>query len=93
MEKRKRRSQGLSINVLIVAAIALIVLVVLAAMFTGRVKIFSEGLQSCRSQQGECESGISCPDNTALVTNAKCPESDDDKNNNRNLCCVSIPGS
>ncbi|MBU0459515.1 MAG: hypothetical protein KJ771_01795 [Nanoarchaeota archaeon] len=35
-----RRGQGLSLNVIIVAAIALIVLVVLVMVFTGRIGIF-----------------------------------------------------
>ena len=38
------KAQGLSINVIIVAAIALIVLVVLIAIFTGRLGLFSKGL-------------------------------------------------
>lgn len=39
-----RKSQSISINTLIVAAIALAVLVVLFVIFTGRFKIFSEGV-------------------------------------------------
>ena len=39
-----RKSQGLSINTIIIAAIALIVLVVLVAIFTGRLGLFSKGL-------------------------------------------------
>jgi len=41
-----KKSQGLSVNVIIIAAIALIVLVVLIAVFTGRFGIFSKGLDS-----------------------------------------------
>ena len=37
-----KKAQGLSINVIIVAAIALIVLVVLVAIFTGRLGIFTQ---------------------------------------------------
>ena len=39
-----RKAQGLSINVIIVAAIALVVLVVLIAIFTGRMSIFGSEL-------------------------------------------------
>jgi len=38
------KSQGISINVIIIAAIALIILVVLIAVFTGRFGLFSKGL-------------------------------------------------
>ncbi len=40
----KRRGQGLSITTIIVAAIALIVLVILIAIFTGRIAIFNRGI-------------------------------------------------
>jgi hypothetical protein len=39
-----RRGQGLSLNVIIVAALALIVLVVLIAVFTGRLGLFQKQL-------------------------------------------------
>ncbi|MDP3766222.1 MAG: hypothetical protein Q8R04_06950 [Nanoarchaeota archaeon] len=46
-----RKSQSISINTIIIAAIALAVLVVLFVVFTGRFKIFSEGVK---------ESSLSC---------------------------------
>ena len=46
-----KKGQGLSLNVIIVAAIALIVLVVLVMIFTGRIGIFEKGL----SQEGKTE--------------------------------------
>jgi hypothetical protein len=39
-----KKGQGLSLNVIIVAALALIVLVVLVVVFTGRIAIFTEGV-------------------------------------------------
>jgi len=39
-----KKGQGISINVIIIAAIALIVLVVLIAVFTGRMTIFGGGM-------------------------------------------------
>ncbi|MBU0456620.1 MAG: hypothetical protein ABH824_03950 [Nanoarchaeota archaeon] len=39
-----KKGQGLSLNVIIVAALALIVLVVLIMVFTGRIGIFQSGL-------------------------------------------------
>ena len=40
-----KKAQSISINTIIVAAIALAVLVVLFMIFTGRFKIFSEGVK------------------------------------------------
>ena len=43
---RNLKSQGLSLNVIIVAAIVLIVLIVLWAIFTGRIAGFAKGLET-----------------------------------------------
>ncbi|MBU1004271.1 MAG: hypothetical protein KJ561_00425 [Nanoarchaeota archaeon] len=40
----EKKGQGLPLNVIIIAAIVLIVLVVLWAIFTGRMGVFSKGL-------------------------------------------------
>ena len=55
----RRKAQGLSINVIIIAAIALIILVVLIAIFTGRIGGFSKGIDdatktTCDAQNGRC---------------------------------------
>ncbi len=58
-----KKGQGLSLNVIIVAALALIVLVVLIAVFTGRIGLFTEGvskeagaeLAKMKITYGECE--------------------------------------
>lgn len=47
---QNKRGQGISINTIIIAAIALIVLVVLIAIFTGRIGLFSRGVQ--QTEQG-----------------------------------------
>ena len=57
-----KKGQGLSLNVIIVAALALIVLVVLIMVFTGRIAIFEKGLSGegkaelikLRIQYGDC---------------------------------------
>lgn len=41
-----KKAQGISINTIIIAAIALIVLVVLVMVFTGRISIFGKGVDS-----------------------------------------------
>jgi hypothetical protein len=60
-----KKGQGLSLNVIIVAALALIVLVVLVAVFTGRIAIFQDSiggeakseLNALKSFYGRCHPG------------------------------------
>jgi hypothetical protein len=47
----KKKGDGLSINVIIVAAIALIVLVVLVAIFTGRMGNWGRGIDDATKGQ------------------------------------------
>ena len=76
----------MSINVIIVAALALIVLIVLAVIFTGRLKIFSEGLQSCASKQGDCKTKAECQQsNGAVITQTEC-----DNKTPPEVCCVQV---
>ncbi len=46
-----KRGQGLSLNVIIIAALALIVLVVLVVIFTGRIGVFERGV----GEEGDAE--------------------------------------
>lgn len=56
-----KKAQGISINTVIIAVIALAVLVVLFFIFTGRFKIFSEGVK---------EGSLSCDRGCKTVGNA-----------------------
>lgn len=50
----KKSGQGISLNTIIIAAIALLVLVVLALIFTGRLNIFARESTLCTNNAGEC---------------------------------------
>lgn len=50
-----KKAQSISINTIIIAAIALAVLVVLFVVFTGRFKIFSEGVSETSSCANSCK--------------------------------------
>lgn len=52
--KSNKKGMDMSVNVIIIAALALIVLVVLFAIFTGRLGGFSMAVQSCADKSGEC---------------------------------------
>lgn len=83
--KMKKKSQSISINTIVVASIALIVLVVMIAIFTGKIKIFSGGARNCATQGGECAQdcykldgtyinlpGTNCEDNKGSGASDKC---------------------
>jgi len=57
-----KKAQGISINVIIVAAVALLVLVVLSVIFLGRLGIFGSQVGQCENKGGQCldVSGSSC---------------------------------
>lgn len=49
------RRADISINVLIMAVVGLIVLVILVALFTGKIRIFGSNIEpSCKQQGGDC---------------------------------------
>ena len=51
-----KKGQSISINTIIIAAIALAVLVVLFAIFTGRLGLFSRGVQETTNCDQACKS-------------------------------------
>jgi len=51
-----KKGQSISINTIIIAAIALAVLVVLFAIFTGRLGLFSKGIQETTNCDQACKS-------------------------------------
>ena len=62
-----KKAQGLSLNVIIIAAIVLIVLIVLWSIFAGRMGVFSRELKKCK---GTCESASDC---LAVSPEGDCP--------------------
>ncbi|MBW3001723.1 hypothetical protein KY338_01015 [Candidatus Woesearchaeota archaeon] len=71
-----KKAQGLPITTIIIAALALVVLVILFAIFTGRISIFGRGITEC---PGRCEMPYSetgeqavTEGRIALDINAKC---------------------
>lgn len=53
-----KKAQGLSLNVIIIAALSIVVLVVLVAILTGRISLFSQGIadSDTTSKQAICMS-------------------------------------
>ncbi|MCM2325591.1 MAG: hypothetical protein NDI94_03955 [Candidatus Woesearchaeota archaeon] len=82
----------ISINVIVMAVIALLVMVVLIAIFGGRMKGFLTGARDCRTQGGECIEREECtPIENTIVPITSC----DDMNKDSDLdyvCCAPLIG-
>ena len=55
-----KRGESLSINVIITAAIALVVLIVLLVIFTSKIGQTVKGIESCTNAGGTCEEVEDC---------------------------------
>lgn len=55
-----KRGFEMTLNFIVMAAIALIVLIVLIAIFTGRVRLFNKNLDPCEGQGGSSASAKPC---------------------------------
>ena len=82
---KRRKSQGMPVNVIIIAVIALIVLFVLVALFTGKIRGLSQDLESCTTKQGRCDDKKECAANEATIS-AKC----DKKDGKDQICCITV---
>ncbi len=59
----KKKAQGISVNVIIIAAIALLLLVILSVIFIGNLGQFGAGVAECENKGGKCaDPGVDCGD-------------------------------
>lgn len=80
------KGQGMSINVIIIAALALLVLVVLAVIFLGRSQVFVSEAGDCVNKGGSCFSGA-CPSDTTEFRAWSCAKTAEGASQR---CCVPI---
>ncbi|MBW3012529.1 hypothetical protein KY311_05050 [Candidatus Woesearchaeota archaeon] len=83
-----KKAQGLSVSTIVIAALAVLVLVVLAVIFAGRIGVFTKEVTvSCAAQGGICKATCDqttevqvfrTPDNAEIT----CP------NENAAKCCM-----
>lgn len=76
-----KKGQGISLNTLIIAALCLLVLIVLALIFTGRIRVFGTESRKCINLGGSCEE--KCDPNEATVRDSDCAYE----------CCIDIYSS
>ena len=70
------------INVIIIAVIALILLVVILAITTGKLKIFGKGVASCTARGGDKDCvADTCPPGSVAIPGTDCEPK---------LCCQKI---
>ena len=82
-----RKAQELSLNVIIIAALGLIVLVIVVLIFMRESGESSDTLNSCYTQGGDCVAPVTgslsgCPPDSNFVFGGKC---DGDKK-----CCIAL---
>ena len=94
------KKADLSINLIIVAIIALLVLVVSIFIFSGKMKIFGSSTDTCASKGGKCSPiGSGFDSNCIKSGSCECPESmgqntifisGTDCEKNSQICCKQV---
>lgn len=70
--------------IIIGAVIALVVMIILMVMFTGKTQPLEQGLSACQGKGGVCvTSGTDCPINTFKSSAFDCSQNQD--------CCIGAP--
>ncbi len=92
MLRFNKKGADISITVIIVAAVSLIVLVVLIAIFTGRIGVFSQkideqGKNICQNQGGRCITGACDSTLEVRAFGARCVDGSDQPIPGQ-ICCV-----
>lgn len=91
-----KKAQGMSLNVIIIAALGLLVLVVLAIIFTGRTGVFVRESDKCDIKGGKCvATQADCSGIYDKVAWGACDLSGDTKYHFSNedsdgFCCISV---
>jgi len=86
-----KKGQGLSISTIVVAAIALLVLVVLVAFFTGQMSTTSKSMKDCENVlHGTCELNKS---NCKISDGKTIYPGKTDCGKDNKICCISLDGS
>ncbi|MEM3374686.1 MAG: hypothetical protein QXE31_05720 [Candidatus Woesearchaeota archaeon] len=90
--KNNKKAQSISINTIIVAAIALVVMILVVMIFTTNMTRFRRGADSCESHKGVCinqnEIDEKCSGDYSLVNrNYQCFKINGDIDETK-VCCI-----
>ena len=84
-----KKAQGISVNVIIIAALALLVLVVLSVIYIGRMGGWGEKTNDCIINGGTCDYATACPEGTHTKHPTwSCKDSGTATSNN--ICCIPL---
>ena len=83
-----KKAQSISINTVIVAAIALIVLVVVIAIFGSRTRIFAGNVRDCDTQGSNAHCDSACETWEVNIPGTDCEDSTGSGATNK--CCVEL---
>ena len=89
---KSKKAQGMTLNVVVVAAIVLLVLVVLVLIFTGKIGNFVGESEKCVTKGGTCiakDTGCNRA-NLEAPLNAKCYKADGTTVNTEEVCCIKV---
>lgn len=89
-----RKGQNLSLNVIIIAALALLVLVIISLIFMNRASIFGKDTKACETQGGTCHlASDGCPEGKTVspLSGVRCLNSDGTVRDDY-VCCIPISG-
>ena len=80
MKRFGKAGQSNMFWIIIGAVLALVVMIILLLLFTGKTDTLEDGVSGCAGKGGQCESDDSCSSGT-LEAPFTCPNPDD-------LCCI-----
>lgn len=75
-----KKAQGMPMNLIVVAAIAIIVMVVLIAIFWGKITDFTSSTSSCIEKKGNCEVAQNC--DGSIIGQMDCDDGQ--------VCCITF---
>ncbi len=80
---KNKRGAELALNVVVIAAIALLILAVLIFIFSSRASKFTQGVGDCEFQGGTCSETRCILQGKPEITNTNCA----DKDSTKPYCC------
>jgi len=84
-----KKAQGISLNVIVIAAIALLVMVVLILVFTGKIGNFTSNVDVCENKGGVCRESCDRANLETELRGAVCTSSSGQPDSTQK-CCLSI---
>jgi len=80
-----KKAQSLSMNTIVIAALALLVLVIIALITTGRISLWSRESAECSNNGGACK--LVCADTEKQYNAAKCTKIEGEATK---VCCMPL---